>query len=227
MLGHLPAARPVPLEPYPRQFRFSRRRAGPNDPDRSRPTRRRWTCPRRTRARSADPRGHRGDGRGVRLGQASARAGRMGRRTATEDPGPVAPQRDRRRSGHRDRIPASLAGACPPRDPPGRRPGTRLEIVSRQTWCPSSPVLREHSLNHLRAGRFGDHPAVVTWARVQRPLPDRPWHRRGCTAAAPGIQRRPFPRACRWVAVVADGAFHQRSQLAAGQSGQIARRNGT
>jgi len=43
--------------------------------------------------------------------------------------------------------------------------GTRLEIGSRQTWCPSSPVFREHSLNLVRemAQRFGDHPAVVMW----------------------------------------------------------------
>ena len=40
-----------------------------------------------------------------------------------------------------------------------------MEIGSRQTWCPSSPVFREHSLNLVRemAERFGDHPAVVMW----------------------------------------------------------------
>jgi beta-galactosidase len=43
--------------------------------------------------------------------------------------------------------------------------GTRLEIGSRQTWCPSSPVFREHSLALVRrlAERFADHPAVVMW----------------------------------------------------------------
>ncbi len=43
--------------------------------------------------------------------------------------------------------------------------GTRLEIGSRQTWCPSSPVFREHSLRLVRelASRFGDHPAVRMW----------------------------------------------------------------
>lgn len=43
--------------------------------------------------------------------------------------------------------------------------GTRLEIGSRQTWCPSSPMFREHSLALVRelAGRFGNHPAVVMW----------------------------------------------------------------
>ncbi|MGS0685338.1 beta-galactosidase [Nakamurella sp. GG22] len=43
--------------------------------------------------------------------------------------------------------------------------GTRLEIGSRQTWCPSSPVFREYSLDLVRrlAGRFADHPAVRMW----------------------------------------------------------------
>jgi beta-galactosidase len=43
--------------------------------------------------------------------------------------------------------------------------GTRLEIGSRQTWCPSSPVFREHSLGLVRelATRYGDHPALVMW----------------------------------------------------------------
>jgi beta-galactosidase len=43
--------------------------------------------------------------------------------------------------------------------------GTRLEIGSRQTWCPSSPVFREHALALVRrlADRFADHPAVVMW----------------------------------------------------------------
>ena len=43
--------------------------------------------------------------------------------------------------------------------------GTRLEIGSRQTWCPSSPVFREHSLQLVRdlATGFADHPAVRMW----------------------------------------------------------------
>ena len=43
--------------------------------------------------------------------------------------------------------------------------GTRLEIGSRQTWCPSSPVFREYSVALVRrlAQRFADHPAVVMW----------------------------------------------------------------
>ncbi len=43
--------------------------------------------------------------------------------------------------------------------------GTRLEIGSRQTWCPSSPVFRESSLQLVRdlASRFADHPAVRMW----------------------------------------------------------------
>ncbi len=43
--------------------------------------------------------------------------------------------------------------------------GTRWEIGSRQTWCPSSPVFREHAVGLARtmAERFGNHPAVVMW----------------------------------------------------------------
>jgi beta-galactosidase len=67
----------------------------------------------------------------------------------------------------------ATASASPPpwlvRAHPEIRPvdahGTRLEIGSRQTWCPSSPVFREHSLALVRelATRFGDLPAVVMW----------------------------------------------------------------
>ena len=76
---------------------------------------------------------------------------------------------------HRNGIAVDLATATaspPPwlvRAHPEIRPvdarGTRLEIGSRQTWCPSSPVFREHSLTLVRqlAERFGDHPAVVMW----------------------------------------------------------------
>jgi hypothetical protein len=239
MLGPLPAARPVPLEPYPSQFRFSRRRAGPNDPDRSRPTRRRWTGPRRTRARSADPRpaGPRladprfadprfafgGDYNPeqwaediwdedvalmrdagvtvltvavVRLGRAAARAGVWDDEWLQRILDLL----------HRNGIAVDLAiaTASPPpwlvRAHPEIRPvdarGTRLEIGGRQTWCPSSPVFREHSLNLVRemAGRFGDHPAVVMWARVQRigrpqrQLPLRR-QRRSFPGVAPGQMR--------------------------------------
>ncbi len=43
--------------------------------------------------------------------------------------------------------------------------GTRLEIGSRQTWCPSSPMFRDHSLQLVRdvASRFAGHPAVRMW----------------------------------------------------------------
>ena len=60
--------------------------------------------------------------------------------------------------------PAWLVRAHPDIRPVDAR-GTRLEIGSRQTWCPSSPVFRAHSLELVRelATRFGDHPAVVMW----------------------------------------------------------------
>ncbi len=43
--------------------------------------------------------------------------------------------------------------------------GTRLEIGSRQTWCASSPVFREYSLQLVRdlASGFAAHPAVRMW----------------------------------------------------------------
>jgi len=76
---------------------------------------------------------------------------------------------------HRNGIAVDLATATaspPPwlvRAHPEIRPvdarGTRLEIGSRQTWCPRSPIFREHSLQLVGqlAERFGDHPAVVMW----------------------------------------------------------------
>jgi hypothetical protein len=114
---------------------------------------------------------------------------------------------------HRNGIAVDLATATaspPPwlvRAHPEIRPvdarGTRLEIGSRQTWCPSSPVFREHSLNLVRevAGRFGDHPAVVMWARVQRiGRPQRQLPLRRQRHSFPGVapgQMRGAPRA-RW-----------------------------
>ncbi len=43
--------------------------------------------------------------------------------------------------------------------------GLRYTQGSRETWCPSSPVLREHSLRIARAlaERYGRHPAVRMW----------------------------------------------------------------
>jgi beta-galactosidase len=43
--------------------------------------------------------------------------------------------------------------------------GTRYTIGSRQTWCPSSPVYREHSLRvvEVLARRYRDHPALAMW----------------------------------------------------------------
>ena len=43
--------------------------------------------------------------------------------------------------------------------------GVRLEFGSRQTYCPSSPVLREHVLRlcGALADRYGDHPALALW----------------------------------------------------------------
>jgi beta-galactosidase len=43
--------------------------------------------------------------------------------------------------------------------------GRTLWPGSRQSWCPSSPVFREHALRLVRemAGRYGSHPAVRLW----------------------------------------------------------------
>lgn len=43
--------------------------------------------------------------------------------------------------------------------------GRRYFLGSRQTWCPSSPAYREHSLAMVEqlATRFGDHPALTMW----------------------------------------------------------------
>jgi beta-galactosidase len=43
--------------------------------------------------------------------------------------------------------------------------GTRLEFGSRQAYCPSSPIFREHVARMARvmAERYGNHPAVVLW----------------------------------------------------------------
>ncbi|MDR8411369.1 beta-galactosidase [Nonomuraea sp. 3-1Str] len=43
--------------------------------------------------------------------------------------------------------------------------GTRLEFGSRQGYCPSSPVFREHAvrLATAMATRYGDHPALALW----------------------------------------------------------------
>ncbi|WP_308467825.1 beta-galactosidase [Rathayibacter soli] len=43
--------------------------------------------------------------------------------------------------------------------------GTHLEFGSRQAYCPSSPIFREHVARMARvmAERYGNHPAVVLW----------------------------------------------------------------
>ena len=43
--------------------------------------------------------------------------------------------------------------------------GVRLGYGSRQSWCPSSPVYREHSLSLVDAiaERLADHPALALW----------------------------------------------------------------
>ena len=43
--------------------------------------------------------------------------------------------------------------------------GARLEFGSRQAYCPSSPVWREHVARMARvmAERYGDHPALALW----------------------------------------------------------------
>jgi beta-galactosidase len=48
---------------------------------------------------------------------------------------------------------------------PVDRAGRTLWPGSRQSWCPSSPVFREHALRLVRemAGRYGAHPAVRLW----------------------------------------------------------------
>ncbi|RII17224.1 Beta-galactosidase bgaB [Streptomyces sp. YIM 130001] len=43
--------------------------------------------------------------------------------------------------------------------------GTRLYPGSRQHWCPSSPVFRDHATRLVEqlAGRYADHPALALW----------------------------------------------------------------
>ncbi|WP_324613306.1 beta-galactosidase [Agromyces kandeliae] len=71
------------------------------------------------------------------------------------------------------RIDLATATATPPawlvrRHPemlPWDADGRRLEFGSRQAYCPSSPVWREHVARMARAmaERYGEHPAVVLW----------------------------------------------------------------
>ncbi|MGW4586583.1 beta-galactosidase [Amycolatopsis thermoflava] len=48
---------------------------------------------------------------------------------------------------------------------PVREDGTRLSPGSRQQFCPSSPVFREHAARLVEqlANRYGDHPALKIW----------------------------------------------------------------
>jgi Beta-galactosidase len=48
---------------------------------------------------------------------------------------------------------------------PQNADGVRLEFGSRQSYCPSSSVFREHvrRIARVMAERYGDHPAVVLW----------------------------------------------------------------
>lgn len=48
---------------------------------------------------------------------------------------------------------------------PVDRDGRRLWHGSRQAWCPSSPVYRDHALDLVRrmAERYAEHPALVLW----------------------------------------------------------------
>ncbi|NIH87714.1 beta-galactosidase [Amycolatopsis granulosa] len=48
---------------------------------------------------------------------------------------------------------------------PVREDGTRLSAGSRQQFCPSSPVFREHAARLVEqlATRYGDHPALKIW----------------------------------------------------------------
>ncbi len=71
------------------------------------------------------------------------------------------------------RIDLATATATPPswliRSHPEMLPcdaeGRRLEFGSRQAYCPSSPVWREHVARMARAmaERYGDHPALALW----------------------------------------------------------------
>lgn len=60
--------------------------------------------------------------------------------------------------------PPWLARAHPEMLPVDER-GVRATFGSRQTWCPSSPVYREHSLALVEqmARRYGSHPALAMW----------------------------------------------------------------
>jgi beta-galactosidase len=48
---------------------------------------------------------------------------------------------------------------------PSNVDGVRLEFGSRQAYCPSSPIFREHALRltEAMARRYGDHPALALW----------------------------------------------------------------
>ncbi|SDR97753.1 beta-galactosidase [Paraoerskovia marina] len=48
---------------------------------------------------------------------------------------------------------------------PVTRDGVTVSPGGRQAWCPSSPVVREHALNLVRAvaERYAEHPALVLW----------------------------------------------------------------
>ena len=48
---------------------------------------------------------------------------------------------------------------------PSNIAGQRLEFGSRQAYCPSSPVFREHALKltEAMASRYGNHPALAMW----------------------------------------------------------------
>lgn len=71
------------------------------------------------------------------------------------------------------RVDLATATATPPswllRAHPEMRPedadGHRLEFGSRQTYCPSAPVWREHVARMARAmaDRYGEHPALAMW----------------------------------------------------------------
>ncbi len=71
------------------------------------------------------------------------------------------------------RVDLATATASPPPWLAARHPeivpvderGDRYFLGSRQTWCPSSPVYREHALALVDrlATEFGDHPALTMW----------------------------------------------------------------
>ena len=95
----------------------------------------------------------------------AAAAGHVRGRLARSGARPAARQRHPSRPGDRDRLATTVAGHRYPEIIPVDERGMRYSTGSRQTWCPSSPVYRDHALALVErlATRYGDHPAVTMW----------------------------------------------------------------